>query len=106
MVDVFSAANFGGIVEIILRPGCYVTYDIRAYYSTQAGIMERNHIAHGMSSSLLPAYVQSVPEPEKAIIAMGKRDAVFDSDQPVPALHFRLGDHAPVLSPNAGLLQK
>jgi len=39
--------------------------------------------------------VQSVPEAEKAIIGMGKRDAAFDSGLPVPALHFRPGDAAP-----------
>jgi D-serine dehydratase len=53
-----------------------------------------------MSSGLLPAlhvwaYVQSVPEAEKAIIGMGKRDAAFDSGLPVPVHHFRPGDAAP-----------
>ncbi len=41
------------------------------------------------------AYVQSIPEAEKAIIAMGKRDAAFDSGLPVPALHYRPGDAEP-----------
>jgi D-serine dehydratase len=54
-----------------------------------------------MRSSLLPAlqlwaYVQSVPEPERAIIAMGKRDAAFDAGLPLPVLHYRPGrDDAP-----------
>lgn len=100
VADVFSSANFGDSVEIILRPGCYLTHDIGAYHHAHTSILERNPIARRMSSSLQPAlhvwaYVQSVPEPDKAIIAMGKRDAAFDSGLPVPALHFRPGDAAP-----------
>jgi len=45
------------------------------------------------------AYVQSVPEAEKAIIALGKRDAAFDAGLPSPALHFRPGTAAPVTAP-------
>ena len=37
------------------------------------------------------AYVQSVPESERAIVALGKRDAAFDAGLPVPALHYRPG---------------
>jgi D-serine dehydratase len=53
-----------------------------------------------MGAGFLPAlqvwaYVQSIPEPERAIIAMGKRDAAFDAGLPTPALHFRPGDAAP-----------
>ncbi len=111
VADVFSAANFGDSVEIVLRHGCYLTHDIGAYRHAQASILERNPIARRMSSSLLPAlqvwaYVQSVPEPDKAIIAMGKRDAAFDSGMPVPALHFRPGDLAPRAAPEHWLVTK
>ena len=37
------------------------------------------------------AYVQSIPEPTRAIVGLGRRDAAFDSGLPVPALHFRPG---------------
>ena len=111
VADVFSAASFGDSVEIVLRPGCYLTHDIGAYRHAQTSILERNPIARRMSSSLLPAlqvwaYVQSVPEPDKAIIAMGKRDAAFDSGLPVPALHFRPGDTAPRPAPQHWLVTK
>ena len=104
VAEVFSAAGFGAAVEIVLRPGCYLTHDVGAYREAQAKILERNPIARQMRSGLLPAlqvwaYVQSVPEAEKAIIAMGKRDAAFDSGLPVPALHFRPGDTAPRATP-------
>ena len=104
VAEVFSAAEFGNTVEIVLRPGCYLTHDVGAYREAQAKILERNSVAHRMNSGLLPAlqvwaYVQSVPEAEKAIIAMGKRDAAFDSGLPTPALHFRMGDAFPKATP-------
>jgi D-serine dehydratase len=100
VAEMFTAANFGGGVEIVLRPGCYVTHDAGMYREAQAQIMGRNPIAAQMRNGLLPAlqiwaYVQSVPEHDKAIIAMGKRDAAFDAGLPIPALHYRPGDAAP-----------
>jgi D-serine dehydratase len=104
VADVFSSANFSDTVEIVLRPGCYLTHDVGAYRLAQTDILKRNPIAQRMKLGLLPAlqvwaYVQSVPEPEKAIVAMGKRDAAFDAGLPVPALHFRPGDVAPRPAP-------
>ncbi len=100
VAEEFSAAGFGDAAEIILRPGCYLTHDVGAYRESQARVLANNPIARQMNSSLLPAlqvwaYVQSIPEPERAIIAMGKRDAAFDSGLPTPALHFRPGHAAP-----------
>jgi len=104
VADVFTAAGFGGSVEIVLRPGCYLTHDVGAYRRAQARILEHNPIARQMSSGLLPAlqiwaYVQSMPEADKAIVTMGRRDAAFDSGLPVPAQHFRPGDAAPKAAP-------
>ncbi len=100
VAEMFTAANFGDDVEIVLRPGCYVTHDAGMYREAQAQIMGRNPIAAQMRNGLLPAlqiwaYVQSVPEQDKAIIAMGKRDAAFDAGFPIPALRYRPGDTAP-----------
>jgi D-serine dehydratase len=104
VAEEFSAAGFGDSIEIVLRPGCYLTHDVGAYREAQAKIQQRNPIAHEMRSSLLPAlqvwaYVQSIPETERAIIGMGKRDAAFDAGLPTPALHFRPGDAAPKTAP-------
>ena len=44
-------------------------------------------------------YVQSVPEPERAIVGMGKRDAAFDAGMPVPARLYRPGAPAPQAAP-------
>ena len=97
VAEVFSAAGFGDSVEIILRPGCYLTHDVGSYRKAQERVTASNPIAHRMRSGLLPAlkvwaYVQSIPEGDKAIIGMGKRDAAFDSGLPVPALYYRPGD--------------
>jgi D-serine dehydratase len=100
VAEVFTAASFADAVEIVLRPGCYLTHDAGMYREAQTKIMRRNPIANQMQTGLVPAlqvwaYVQSVPEPGEAIIAMGKRDAAFDAGLPTPALHYRPGDAAP-----------
>jgi D-serine dehydratase len=104
VADVFTAASFADAVEIVLRPGCYLTHDVGIYREAQTKIMRRNPIANQMRTGLVPAlqvwaYVQSVPEPDKAIIAMGKRDAAFDAGLPMPALHYRPGGAAPKEAP-------
>jgi D-serine dehydratase len=104
VAEVFAAADLGDSVEIVLRPGCYLTHDVGSYRQAQSKILERNPIARKMKSGLLPAlqvwaYVQSIPEPDRAIIGMGKRDAAFDSGLPTPAQHFRPGDKSPNEAP-------
>jgi D-serine dehydratase len=111
VAEVFSGAAFGDTVEIVLRPGCYLTHDVGVYREAQARIQDRNPIPRLMQSGLLPAlqvwaYVQSVPEKEKAIVAMGKRDAAFDAGLPLPALHFRRGDAMPKAAPPQWTLTK
>jgi D-serine dehydratase len=100
VAEVFTAARFGDTVEIVLRPGCYLTHDVGMYREAQTKIMQRNPIANQMRTGLLPAlqvwaYVQSLPESGKAIVAMGKRDASFDAGLPTPALHYRPGEGLP-----------
>ena len=104
VAEVFCGAGFKDEVEIVLRPGCYLTHDVGAYREAQARIKQRNPVAQSMSTGLLPAlhiwaYVQSVPESEKAIVGMGKRDAAFDAGLPSPALYFRPGATAPEAAP-------
>jgi D-serine dehydratase len=99
VAEVFSAAGFGQSAEIVLRPGCYLTHDVGAYRQAQARILEHNPVAKRMQSGLAPAihiwaYVHSIPEPGRAIVGIGKRDAAFDSGLPTPALHFRPGQAA------------
>ena len=104
VAEVFSGASLGDGVEIVLRPGCYLTHDAGAYREAQARILEHNPTAREMHAGLVPAlhvwaYEQSIPEADKAIVGMGKRDAAFDSGLPIPVLHFRPGTTAPLEAP-------
>lgn len=105
VAEEFAPVQKAHPVEVVLRPGCYLTHDAGAYRVAQQQIHERNPIARAMNASLLPAlqlwaYVQSVPEAQKAIIALGKRDAAFDSGLPTPVLHYRPGNGIPVAAPS------
>jgi D-serine dehydratase len=111
VADVFSKADFHHPMEIVLRPGCYLTHDVGVYREAQEQIKRRNPIAHQMNSTLLPAlqlwaYVQSIPERCKAILGLGKRDAAFDAGLPTPALHYRPGTERPVPVPQSWSLTK
>lgn len=104
VAEVFSKAEIGAPFEILLRPGCYLTHDVGSYRAAQEQILQRNPVAREMQPGLQPAlqlwaYVQSIPEREKAIIALGKRDAAFDAGLPVPALHYRPGSAQPLAAP-------
>jgi D-serine dehydratase len=104
VAEEFSAAKFGESIEIVLRPGCYLTHDVGNYEMQQKRILESNPIAREMRSGLVPAlhvwtYVQSVPEQDLAIVQLGRRDAAFDSGLPAPALRFRPGSKAPQPTP-------
>jgi D-serine dehydratase len=83
-------------LQVILRPGCYLTHDVGVYLNAEKRIQASNPVARDMGRSLLPAlqlwaYVQAVPEPNRAIVALGKRDAAFDAGMPITSLHFRPG---------------
>jgi D-serine dehydratase len=83
-------------LQVILRPGCYLTHDVGVYLNAEKRIQASNPVARDMGRSLLPAlqlwaYVQAVPEPNRAIIALGKRDAAFDAGLPITSLHYRPG---------------
>ncbi len=111
VADVFCKANIGESLEVILRPGCYLTHDVGVYRDAQQKIKVRNPVAQRMNSTLLPAlqlwaYVQSVPEKNIAIIALGKRDAAFDAGLPVPALHYRPDSAKAIAAPESWRLTK
>lgn len=104
VADVFTTAEIDQPVDVVLRPGCYLTHDVGVYRTAQQQIQVRNPVARSMEPSLQPAlqlwaYVHSLPEKEKAIIGLGKRDAAFDAGLPVPAVHYRPGSPEPVAAP-------
>jgi D-serine dehydratase len=85
----------------ILRSGCYVTHDSGFYNRMLEQVKARSGAAWQTRAGLQPALevwsrVQSCPEPGLAILTMGKRDASFDLDLPVPTKRYRTGvDAAP-----------
>jgi D-serine dehydratase len=111
VAEEFSQAKIGYPVEVVLRPGCYLTHDAGIYREAQAQILKRNRVAAHMHSGLVTAlqlwaYVQSIPEPDLAIIGLGKRDAAFDAGLPEPARHYRPGNAAPADAPATWKLTK
>jgi D-serine dehydratase len=111
VAEVFSNAKFPQPVEIVLRPGCYLTHDAGFYREAHAKILKRNPVARRILQGLRPAlqvwaYVQSIPEETRAIVGIGKRDASFDLGLPTPSLHFRPGNAEPKLVPSHWKLTK
>ncbi|MDF3886009.1 amino acid deaminase [Cupriavidus basilensis] len=104
VAEEFARTDIGTPIDIVLRPGCYLTHDVGIYRAAQQRILASNPVAQKMREGLLPAlqlwaYVQSIPEPDRAIIGMGKRDAAFDAGMPLPAQVYRPGTEAPVPVP-------
>jgi len=83
-------------VLTILRSGCYVTHDSGFYNRMLEQVKARSGAAWQSRPGLQPALevwsrVQSCPEPGLAILTMGKRDASFDLDLPVPIKRYSSG---------------
>ena len=73
----------------ILRSGCYVTHDHGFYHQLLSEMQSRESLVQ--ADNLRPALeiwsmVQSRPEPDLAILTLGKRDASYDIDLPFPIL--------------------
>ncbi|QJD99918.1 amino acid deaminase [Massilia forsythiae] len=91
----------------ILRSGCYVTSDHGLYRAALAQLDAREGaVSAGAASAdgLRPALeiwsvVQSRPEPDLAILGMGKRDASHDAGLPQPLLCHRPGPGLPTALP-------
>ncbi len=76
VADVLATGWAGRAVRTVIRSGCYLTHDHGLYARTSP-------------LDLLPALqvwaqVVSRPEPDLALLTMGRRDVSFDQDMPVP----------------------
>ncbi|MDY6947986.1 MAG: alanine racemase [Pseudomonadota bacterium] len=94
VVHVLSG-NAPGVVPI-LRSGCYVTHDSGFYHRLLTRIQLRG--IERPAPHLVPALevwsrVISRPEPDRAIVMMGKRDVSYDIDLPMVRWWFREGRH-------------
>ncbi len=92
-------------VTPILRSGCYVTHDHGFYHALVNEMQSRE--SEVKAENLKPALevwsmVQSRPEPDLAILTMGKRDASYDIDLPFPVWHHRPSSTAALRALPAG----
>jgi D-serine dehydratase len=97
--------RLGGLtrkVTAVLRSGCYLTSDHGSYLRLLGELNQREELPTG--DGLRPALevwsvVQSRPEPDLAILTMGKRDASYDVDLPIPLYTHRPGPGLPAALP-------
>ena len=87
-------------VRAVLRSGCYLTSDHGSYQRLIGALDQREARGAGLRPALeVWSMVQSRPEPGLAILTMGKRDASYDVDLPVPLYAHRPGPGAPAVLP-------
>jgi D-serine dehydratase len=97
VTDVLGAVRLARETMLLTRSGCYLTHDSAMYRRFYARLCERApDFATAPGEGLLPAlelwaYIQSRPEPGKAILTLGRRDAGHDADLPIPEYWFRPG---------------
>lgn len=98
-----GAARLSHPKRVLIRSGCYITHDSILYTRAQQGLRARDpalaDAGGGLQAALeVWAYVQSRPEPGKAIVGFGKRDTSYD-DLPLALKWFRPGMTGPEAMP-------
>lgn len=92
-------AKVGGLsrpVRALLRSGCYLTSDHGLYQRHIRELNVREDEGEGLQPALeVWSMVQSRPEPDLAILTMGKRDASYDAGLPAPLWYHRPGPGTP-----------
>lgn len=90
----FGKAGLARPFKVVIRCGCYLTHDSAEYVKRFEQLRARSpwvdDLGPGPRAALeVWAYVQSRPEPTKAILTVGKRDISFDSAMPKALKWFR-----------------
>jgi len=90
----FAAALLPNSFIPLIRPGCYLFFDLGIYQQAQQDVLQRSALACQVEGQLhnaleVWAYVLSRPEPGLAIVGLGKRDMAFDAGLPRVSQHFR-----------------
>lgn len=84
----------------LLRSGCYITHDHGFYQRVAERVSHRLGCGTGLEAALeVWAMVQSLPEPNLAIVSMGKRDISYDIDLPTPIAYCAQGSTTLVPAP-------
>jgi len=97
-----AAAALSRPVRVVLRSGCYLSHDDGMYRRHVAAIAARGAVQGEPPRGALEVWaaVQSRPEPDRAIVTLGRRDVGTDADLPLPKWWFRPGrDVRPVPAP-------
>ena len=86
VAEVLKSVNLSRRPTILLRSGCYLTYDHGIYADLANREKNRSPTAYPAFVPALEVWacVQSVPEPGLAILSMGKRDISHDIHLPIP----------------------
>jgi len=95
-VERLSQAKLSRPTRIVVRSGCYLTQDAQLYRQAHERLHERSPQARELGPGLQNAvevwsYVQSRPEPTRAVLSFGRRDAGFDCGLPQPLAWHRPG---------------
>lgn len=103
----FAAARLRSKTTILTRSGCYITHDSGTYAEHFGRMLGRTPALAALGEGLKPAievwaYVQSRPEPTRALVTMGKRDVSHDQHLPMPLRWYRPGTEPRVPQPLAG----
>lgn len=92
----FAGQGLGQQSQVVIRSGCYLSHDSGMYDEAFRQLRHRSPGAAGLGEGLRPAievwsYLQSRPEPGRALLNMGKRDCSYDAGFPVPKAWYRPG---------------
>jgi D-serine dehydratase len=89
VAEIFGRAELRAPFNVILRSGCYLTHDRQMYQKFVDDLIARSPASAKFPIRPRPALevwtmVQSRPQPDLMICAMGKRDVGSDVDPPKP----------------------
>jgi D-serine dehydratase len=91
----FASLDLRREKSVLIRSGCYLTHDSKMYDLAFDEIARRMpdfaRIGRPAPALEVWTYVQSRPEPTRALVTMGKRDAAYDPFLPEPKLWYRPG---------------
>jgi D-serine dehydratase len=98
VIDPLRALTLNQPTEVVIRSGCYLTHDSKFYRNLHERLAVRSDDAGQLGEGLRPAIevwsaVQSRPEPTRAVLTLGRRDASYDIDLPTPICWHRPGEH-------------
>ncbi len=100
VAEAFACARLPEQILPLIRPGCYLFFDLGMYQQKQQQVLARSALACQVDGALqnaleVWAYVLSRPEPGLAVVGLGKRDIAFDAGLALVCQHYRPGTAAP-----------